>query len=103
MDFYQYKAIDSFGRIRVGKADAINVADLEMRLRKLGLDLVNCKALPTPQPFLLELKSAGDVSAHIAVGIEHDPLRHVRDRPLVWRQLINPALAEVNRPPVGRF
>jgi type IV pilus assembly protein PilC len=45
VDFYQYKAIDSFGRMQVGKADAINVADLEMRLRKLGLDLVNCKEI----------------------------------------------------------
>lgn len=49
MDFYQYKAIDQFGRIQIGKADAINVADLEMRLRKMGLDLVNCR----------EIKSSG--------------------------------------------
>jgi type IV pilus assembly protein PilC len=45
MDFYQYKAIDDLGRIQIGKADAANVADLEMRLRKMGLDLVNCKEL----------------------------------------------------------
>lgn len=45
MDFFQYKAIDDFGRVHAGKADAINVADLEMRLRKLGLDLVSCKEL----------------------------------------------------------
>jgi type IV pilus assembly protein PilC len=45
VDFYQYKAVDSFGRIQVGKADAINVADLEMRLRKMGLDLVNCREI----------------------------------------------------------
>jgi len=45
VDFYQYKAIDSFGRIQMGKADAINVADLEMRLRKVGLDLVNCREI----------------------------------------------------------
>ena len=43
MDFYQYKAIDDDGRIHNGQVDAINVADLEMRLRKLGLDLVNYK------------------------------------------------------------
>jgi type IV pilus assembly protein PilC len=42
MDFFQYKAIDQFGRVQVGQSDAVNVADLEMRLRKLGLDLVNC-------------------------------------------------------------
>ncbi|MBI2994657.1 MAG: type II secretion system F family protein [Gammaproteobacteria bacterium] len=49
MDFFRYKAIDQFGRVQIGQADAINMADLEMRLRKMGLDLVNCK----------ELKSAG--------------------------------------------
>lgn len=47
MDFYQYKAIDQLGRIQMGQADAINVADLEMRLRKVGLDLVNCKEIKT--------------------------------------------------------
>ncbi|MBI2969374.1 MAG: type II secretion system F family protein [Gammaproteobacteria bacterium] len=45
MDFYQYRAVDEFGRIQIGQADAVNVADLEMRLRKLGLDLVNCKEI----------------------------------------------------------
>lgn len=43
MEFFQYKAIDQFGRIQMGQSDAVNVADLEMRLRKIGLDLVNCK------------------------------------------------------------
>lgn len=43
MDFYQYKAIDERGRIHNGQVDAVNIADLEMRLRKLGLDLVNYK------------------------------------------------------------
>lgn len=47
MEFYQYKAIDQFGRVQVGQSDAINIADLEMRLRKLGLDLVNCKEIKT--------------------------------------------------------
>lgn len=45
MDFYQYKAIDQQGRVQIGQADAVNVADLEMRLRRMGLDLVNCKEL----------------------------------------------------------
>jgi type IV pilus assembly protein PilC len=35
--------MDESGRIQVGQADAINIADLEMRLRKMGLDLINCK------------------------------------------------------------
>ena len=45
MDFFQYKAMDESGRIQVGKADAMNVADLEMRLRKMGLDLINYREI----------------------------------------------------------
>ena len=48
MDFYQYKAIDDTGRVHNGQADAANVADLEMRLQKMGLDLVNCKEMKSP-------------------------------------------------------
>ena len=48
MDFFQYKAIDSTGRVHNGKADAANVADLEMRLQKMGLDLVNYKEVKSP-------------------------------------------------------
>ena len=48
MDFYQYKAIDNSGRVHNGQADAINIADLEMRLRKMGLDLVNYKEVKSP-------------------------------------------------------
>ncbi|HIF51720.1 MAG TPA: type II secretion system F family protein [Thiotrichaceae bacterium] len=43
MQAYQYKAIDERGRINVGQVDAANVADLEMRLTKLKLDLINYK------------------------------------------------------------
>ena len=45
MEIYQYKAIDEQGKIQVGKVDAVNLADLEMRLGKMGLDLVNFKDL----------------------------------------------------------
>lgn len=37
--------MDESGRIQVGQADAVNIADLEMRLRKMGLDLINCKEI----------------------------------------------------------
>ncbi len=43
MEAYQYKAIDERGRIHNGQVDAANIADLEMRLTKLNLDLVNYK------------------------------------------------------------
>lgn len=45
MEFFQYKAIDEDGRMHVGKLDAINAADMEMRLQKLGLDLINYKEI----------------------------------------------------------
>jgi len=45
MEVYQYKAIDEGGRIQVGKVDAVNIADLEMRLDKMDLDLINYKEL----------------------------------------------------------
>jgi len=48
MDFYQYKAVDNLGRIQIGRADATNVSDLEMRLKKMGLDLINCKEIKSP-------------------------------------------------------
>ncbi len=48
MDFYQYKAIDKTGRIHNGQADAANIADLEMRLQKMGLDMVNYKEIKSP-------------------------------------------------------
>ncbi len=47
MDFFEYKAIDSAGLTHHGRVDAMNVADLEMRLRKMGLDLVNYKEIQT--------------------------------------------------------
>lgn len=43
MNVFQYKAVDSTGRVNAGKMDAANIADLEMRLQKMDLDLVNCK------------------------------------------------------------
>jgi type IV pilus assembly protein PilC len=45
MEVFQYKAMDESGRIQVGKVDAVNIADLEMRLDKMGFDLINCKEL----------------------------------------------------------
>lgn len=45
MGSYQYKAIDERGRVNMGQVDAANIADLEMRLNKLNLDLINYKEL----------------------------------------------------------
>jgi len=48
MEFFRYKAIDPNGRVHSGKTDAVNLADLEMRLQKLGLDLINYKEIRSP-------------------------------------------------------
>ncbi len=40
MASYAYRAVDGDGLIQRGKADAMNSVDLELRLRRMGLDLV---------------------------------------------------------------
>ena len=47
MDSYKYKAIDGSGKFHRGRVEAVNVADLEMRLRKMGFDLVNYREVRT--------------------------------------------------------
>lgn len=41
MPVMHYKAMDTRGRVQTGQIDAMNPADLEMRLDRMGLDLVN--------------------------------------------------------------
>ena len=45
MGFYRYKVIDARGRVKTGRTDASNGADLEIRLRKMGLELVSYRAI----------------------------------------------------------
>jgi type IV pilus assembly protein PilC len=40
MALFTYKAIDATGKTRIGQTEAINVVDLELRLKRMGLDLV---------------------------------------------------------------
>jgi len=40
---YEYKAIDKTGRPARGGVDAVNEVDLELRLRRMGLDLITFK------------------------------------------------------------
>jgi type IV pilus assembly protein PilC len=42
---FDYKAVDSTGRPVRGGLEAVNEADLELRLRRMGLDLITCKAM----------------------------------------------------------
>ncbi len=43
MELFKYKAIDKAGKFVNGRSDAINPGDLEVRLSRLGLDLISYK------------------------------------------------------------
>lgn len=43
MPSFHYKAVDKFGRPAMGQIDAQNDADLEVRLERMGLDLITFK------------------------------------------------------------
>jgi type IV pilus assembly protein PilC len=45
MPSFEYKAVDKGGRPVRGGLDAVNEADLELRLRRMGLDLIACKSV----------------------------------------------------------
>src|SRR5512146_1667343 len=45
MQSFQYKAVDKAGRPARGGIDAVNEVDLELRLRRMGLDLITYKAV----------------------------------------------------------
>ena len=49
MEAFRYKAIDERGRMHRGRTDAVNAADLETRLSRLGLDLIDFRELSTAQ------------------------------------------------------
>jgi type IV pilus assembly protein PilC len=50
MPAFEYKAIDKSGRSARGKLDAANEVDLELRLRKMGLDLITLRPLRSHAP-----------------------------------------------------
>ncbi len=45
MASYSYRAMDPSGRINDGKIDAMNLIDLEMRLRRMNLDLITSETV----------------------------------------------------------
>jgi type IV pilus assembly protein PilC len=50
MSFFQYKAVTSKGKVRTGNLDAANIADLEQRLLRMGLDLITCRIRNVNKP-----------------------------------------------------
>lgn len=51
MTLYAYKAMNEFGRKLRGRIDAINLDDLEMRLKHMGLDFIRGTPVSHGQPF----------------------------------------------------
>jgi len=51
MALYAYKAVNPDGRIVLGRIDALNLVDLELRLRRMELDLVSGEPLASKGPF----------------------------------------------------
>lgn len=51
MSLYTYKAVSPSGQMVYGKIDALNIVDLEMRLQRMELDLVNGKLVNNRNPF----------------------------------------------------
>ena len=47
MPVLRYKAMDERGKLALGRMEAVNEADLKVRLRRMGLDLVNFSAAST--------------------------------------------------------
>lgn len=45
MALFAYRAVDADGRISSGSLDAVNAIDLELRLKRLGLDLVTFESV----------------------------------------------------------
>jgi type IV pilus assembly protein PilC len=45
MALFAYRAVDAEGRVSAGNLDAANAIDLELRLRRLGLDLITAESV----------------------------------------------------------
>ncbi|HNG39744.1 MAG TPA: type II secretion system F family protein, partial [Accumulibacter sp.] len=47
MPLFTYKAVNPEGRMLFGRIDALNLVDLEMRLKRMELDLVSGEPVST--------------------------------------------------------
>ncbi|MCB5188205.1 type II secretion system F family protein [Methylobacillus caricis] len=48
MPTFNYKAVDQVGKSAQGQIDALNEIDLELRLKRIGLDLITFRPAPKP-------------------------------------------------------
>lgn len=51
MSLFSYRAFDSKGRKQIGKMDAANENDLEIRLSRMGMELIRCKFVPEKRSY----------------------------------------------------
>ncbi len=70
MPSFEYKAIDRTGQPARGGLDAVNEVDLELRLRRMGLDLITCK--PVDQPTSTTLAAGGTITRQDLVNFCFD-------------------------------
>lgn len=56
MATFQYKAVDKSGKPARGMIEAINDVDLEMRLKRMGVDLITCRKIDPSSAFTLGKK-----------------------------------------------
>jgi type IV pilus assembly protein PilC len=73
---FQYKAIDKTGQPARGGLDAVNEVDLELRLRRMGLDLITCK--PVDRQTSTTLAAGGAVTRQDLVNFCFDMEQMVR-------------------------
>ena len=75
MPSYQYKAIDKAGRPARGGVDAVNEVDLELRLRRMGLDLITYKQV---DPRASTISSGGKVTRQDLINFCFDLEQMIR-------------------------
>jgi type IV pilus assembly protein PilC len=73
---FQYKAIDKTGQPARGGLDAVNEVDLELRLRRMGLDLITCK--PVDRQTSTTLAAGGAVTRQDLVNFCFDMEQMIR-------------------------
>lgn len=67
MATFQYKAVDRTGRAARGSLDAMNDVDLELRLRRMGLDMISFRAVEPRS-----MQSLGSVKRQDVINLVFD-------------------------------
>jgi type IV pilus assembly protein PilC len=67
MATFQYKAVDRTGRAARGSLDAMNDVDLELRLRRMGLDMISFRAVEPRS-----IQSLGAVKSQDVINLVFD-------------------------------